>query len=166
MNARRKVALAMSLGLGIACQTTRGERTASVPTTTEAGQEQQETTAQRELEEERAGDLVFTGTVSDVYDDTVFVVNELGRTELIQVVPETDVIVSGREAQLSEIQEGQEIRASYEEREGRNVAVRITAGEPGTMQQREPSTIEEPAAPRPEEGATESGTPAPPAPER
>jgi hypothetical protein len=165
MNLRREVALAVSLALGIGCQTTRGERTASVPATTEAEQEQQERTAQREPGEERPGDLVFTGTVSSVYEDTVFVMDELGRTELIRVVPETDIMVSGRKAQVSEIQEGQQVRAAYEEREGRNIALRIAAGEPGTMQLREPSTIEEPAAPAPE-GVTESESPTSLPPER
>lgn len=131
MNGRGMIALALSLGLGIGCQTTRGERTASVPPVTEAEEEQHERTARRELEEERAGDLTFAGTVSDVYGDTVFVVNELGRTELLQVAPETRIMVGGREAQLSDLREGQEVRTAYETHEGRNVALRITAEERG-----------------------------------
>lgn len=132
MNERKMIALALSLGLGIGCQATRGERTAaSVPPVTEAEEEQHERAAQRELEEERAGGLTFAGTVSDVYGDTVFVVNELGRTELIQVAPETRITVGGREAQLSDLREGQEVRTAYETHEGRNVALRISAEERG-----------------------------------
>lgn len=131
MNGRGMIALALSLGLGIGCQTTRGERTASLPPVTEAEEEQHEKRAQRELEEERAGGLTFAGTVSDVYGNTVFVMNELGRTELIQVAPETRITVDGREAQLSDLREGQEVRTAYETHEGRNVALRISAEERG-----------------------------------
>jgi hypothetical protein len=136
MNERGLIALAISIGLATGCQTMRGERTASVPPVTEAEKEQRQGTAQREPEEERAGGLTFAGTVSDVYGDTLFVVNELGRTELIQVAPETRITVGGREAQLSDLREGQEVRATYEAKEGRNVAIRISAGEPGTAAQR------------------------------
>lgn len=136
MKRRGTIAVALSLGLGLGCQTTRGERTASVPPITEAEEEQHQRTAQRELEEERAGALTFAGTVSSIYEDTVFVMNELGRTELLRVGPETRITVAGRDAQLSELREGQEVRASYEAQEGQNLALRISAEEPGAAPQR------------------------------
>jgi hypothetical protein len=77
------------------------------------------------------GEKVLDGKVSSVYGQTLFIVSPLGQDEVLVILPETVISVDGREAKLSDIQEGQDVRASYDDRDGRNVASRIEAGQPG-----------------------------------
>ncbi|HET8538375.1 MAG TPA: hypothetical protein VFL83_00755 [Anaeromyxobacter sp.] len=54
--------------------------------------------------------------------------SDMGDEKTLSVVPETSVMVDGREAQTAELQEGQPVRASFGEVEGKDVAVEIRAG--------------------------------------
>jgi len=51
-----------------------------------------------------------------------------GAARTLQVVPETIITVDGREGRIADIKEGEQIRASFNEQDGRNVAVKIEAG--------------------------------------
>ena len=59
----------------------------------------------------------------------------------LEVTPDTQIQVEGRQASLADLQEGARIKAAYEAREGKNVATEITVipTQPGDA--RHPSSV-------------------------
>jgi hypothetical protein len=51
---------------------------------------------------------------------------------MLHVVPQTSVTVDGRDAQAGDLQEGQPVRASFNDVEGQPTAVQIQAGQGAT----------------------------------
>lgn len=49
-----------------------------------------------------------------------------GRT--LQVTPETQIQIEGRQATLADVRQGAKVKASYEPRDGKNVATRVELG--------------------------------------
>jgi hypothetical protein len=74
-------------------------------------------------------DQVLMGKVSKVSKKSLSIRSDQGERHTLVVVPETLITVDGQEGKISDIKQGQEIRASYNELQGRNVAVKIEAGE-------------------------------------
>jgi hypothetical protein len=54
--------------------------------------------------------------------------SEMGEAKTLQLAPETSFLIDGRDGRRTDLQEGQEVRASYSEVEGKDVAVEIRAG--------------------------------------
>lgn len=66
-----------------------------------------------------------------------------GRT--LQVTPETRIQVNGQQASLMDIRQGARVKASYQPRDGKNLAMRIEAT---PAEERERSRTDQPARPR------------------
>jgi hypothetical protein len=101
-------------------------------------------TADDDLKGHESDELV-SGKLTKVSDRSIEIESAQGEQKTLQVVPETLVTIDGRDAQASELQEGQEIRASFNTVEGRDVAVQIKAGQDtgmGTMQGGSPGTMD------------------------
>jgi len=79
-----------------------------------------------------ASDQVVMGTVSSMTSGTLSIASDTGGARTLHVVPETIITVDGRDARIADIKEGEQVRASFTEQEGRPVAVKIEAG-PSTM---------------------------------
>lgn len=76
-----------------------------------------------------ASDQVVMGTVASVSSGSLSISSDMGgAARTLQVVPETIITVDGREGRIADIKEGEQIRASFNEQDGRNVAVKIEAG--------------------------------------
>jgi hypothetical protein len=75
-----------------------------------------------------AEDSVVSGKIARVLRRSVVIVSDSGDQSSLLIVPETTIEVDGRDAHRSDLQEGQDVRASFDEVNGRNVAVRIRAG--------------------------------------
>jgi hypothetical protein len=76
-----------------------------------------------------ASDQVVMGTVASVSSGSLSISSDTGgAARTLQVVPETIITVDGREGRIADIEEGEQIRASFNEQDGRNVAVKIEAG--------------------------------------
>ena len=80
-----------------------------------------------------ASDQVLVGTVASVSSGSLSIAPDLGgAARTLLIVPETLITVEGRDARLGEIKEGEQVRASFNEQQGRQVAVKIEAGTSGT----------------------------------
>jgi hypothetical protein len=75
-----------------------------------------------------AEDRVVTGQLGEVSPHSVSIRSSQGTTTTLELVPETSIVVEGREGSYSDLQEGQPVRASYAKVEGHDVAVEIHAG--------------------------------------
>jgi Cu/Ag efflux protein CusF len=123
-------------------------------------------------EKAHSDDQVVTGKVTKVSSRSIAIKSEMGEEKTLELVPQTSVKVDGQDASHADLKEGQEVRASFNQVEGRDVAVEIEAGmssgstgstgtmqggttgsgttpapEPGTMPAPEPGTM---PAPEPE----------------
>ncbi|WP_242341200.1 MULTISPECIES: hypothetical protein [unclassified Anaeromyxobacter] len=138
----RKMALALPFAFGIACSTSHANRTARTEGTTPATAS--ETTARSGTQSDTYGtsgsataqspdikghdsDKVLMGKVASVSSNSVSIQSDMGDSRTLQVVPETIVTVDGRTGQISDIQQGQDVRASFNEQDGKQVAVKIEA---------------------------------------
>lgn len=74
-------------------------------------------------------DKVVEGKLSKISSKSVTITTDDGTDKMLQVVPETTIQVDGQDARNSDLQEGQPVRASYSNAEGRDVAVEIHVGE-------------------------------------
>lgn len=75
-----------------------------------------------------AEDEVVTGQLGQVSPHSVSIQSSQGTTKTLEIVPETSIVVEGREGTYADLQEGQPVRASYAMVEGHEVAVEIHAG--------------------------------------
>jgi hypothetical protein len=74
-----------------------------------------------------ASDQVVSGSVGRVSSHEVAIVSDLGDTVVLEVVPETAITIEGMDADSADLQEGQPVRASFNNVEGQDVAVEIRA---------------------------------------
>jgi len=79
-----------------------------------------------------ASDEVVTGKVTKISTREIDIEKSGGEKTTLRIVPETLVTVDGRDAKASQLKEGQEVRASYNEVDGKETAVRIEAGIPSS----------------------------------
>ena len=75
-----------------------------------------------------ASDQVVMGTVASVSSGSLSIASDMGAAKTLHVVPETIITVDGRDGRIADIKEGEQIRASFNEQDGRQVAVKIDAG--------------------------------------
>ena len=79
-----------------------------------------------------ASDQIVMGTVASVSSGSLSIASDTGAAKTLHVVPETIITVDGVDARIADIKEGEQVRASFTEQEGRPVAVKIEAG-PSTI---------------------------------
>jgi len=75
-----------------------------------------------------ASDQIVAGEIGDVSSDTVSIQSVQGDTTTLEIVPQTSIKIDGRDATYAELEEGQQVRASFNQVEGRDVAVEIDVG--------------------------------------
>jgi Cu/Ag efflux protein CusF len=77
-------------------------------------------------------DQVLSGRVQQVSDRSITIASQDGQQKELRLSDATLVTVDGRDAKPSEIQEGQQVRASFNQVDGQDVAVKIVAGAAGS----------------------------------
>lgn len=70
-------------------------------------------------------DQTVTGTVSKFAKRSISIKSEQGEAKTLKIVPQTVVTMNGKTAKPSQIKQGQQVRASYNEQDGQDVAVTI-----------------------------------------
>jgi hypothetical protein len=76
-----------------------------------------------------ASDQVVMGRVESVSSGSLSIASDMGgAAKTLHVVPETVITVEGRDGLIADIKEGEQVRASFNEQDGRQVAVKIEAG--------------------------------------
>jgi hypothetical protein len=73
------------------------------------------------------GDFTVAGKLSEVSDDSITIQTGPGKSHTLKIVPQTKLTSGGKDARPSELEEGQEVRASYMEHGGEQIAVRVQA---------------------------------------
>jgi hypothetical protein len=76
-----------------------------------------------------AEDHVVSGKIARVSRRMVVIQSDAGERSSLFLVPETTIEVDGQDAHRSDLKQGQEVRASFDEVNGRNIAVKIRAGQ-------------------------------------
>lgn len=130
----RSIALALPLALGLACAHGRSSQAQTDTTGEDRGTAAADMsgTSQDRLRG-HSDDQTVTGRVTDVTAHSISIESGEGAAKTLHIVPQTVVTIDGRDARPDEIQQGQEVRASYNTQEGRDVAVRIVSeGSGGT----------------------------------
>jgi Cu/Ag efflux protein CusF len=74
-------------------------------------------------------DQTVTGKVTSISESSVAIQSDMGEEKLLEIVPETLVKIDGQDASRMDLKEGQEVRASFNQVDGRDVAVQIEAQE-------------------------------------
>lgn len=130
----RAVALAVPLVFGIACQhASKQGRTETASSPQPAAQQPQASTGQDPMMQPgpsiqgHASDEIVVGRITVLSPDAVSIETEQGVTKTLSVVPQTTVELDGREATFDELAEGQPVRASFNEVQGEEIAVKIRA---------------------------------------
>ncbi len=118
----RTIALALPAVLGLACMHARNRSQAAAPP--QLPPEEQQAATQPGMEG-HAADQVLSGRVTKTSIDSVSLQSPMGEERTLEIVPQTVVTVNGREATPLELKEGQEVRASFNQVNGRDVAVKI-----------------------------------------
>ncbi|HEY6099892.1 MAG TPA: hypothetical protein VIW03_10710, partial [Anaeromyxobacter sp.] len=73
-------------------------------------------------------DNVVSGKIARVSRRMVVIETDAGEQKPVFIVPETQIQVDGQDAQRSDLKQGQDVRASFNNVDGRDVAVVIHAG--------------------------------------
>jgi hypothetical protein len=76
-----------------------------------------------------AGDEVIVGRLASADGDTISIETVQGDTRTLEIAPETWVLLDGQDASAQDLTEGMPVRASYDEVDGAQVAVKVYAGE-------------------------------------
>jgi hypothetical protein len=79
-------------------------------------------------------DQSVTGKVARVSDDFVAIQSDLGEEKTLQLVPQTSVMLDGQDARRTDLKEGQEVRASFNTVDGKDIAVEIEAHQAASLQ--------------------------------
>jgi hypothetical protein len=130
----RKIALVLPLALGIAaCRHTSSQsaKTAQgAETGTAAAAQGAYGTGAASTPSGNTG--ILTGRAADVSPSSLSIQTDAGTRETLSVVPETIITIDGREGHLSDITQGQDVRASYNDVQGKKVAVKLEANRTGS----------------------------------
>ncbi len=76
-----------------------------------------------------AGDEVVSGTITRVSRRTLVIASDTGEQKTLFLAPETSIEVDGQDARRTDLQEGQDVRASFNEVNGRDIAVKVRVGD-------------------------------------
>jgi Cu/Ag efflux protein CusF len=76
-----------------------------------------------------ASDMVISGRISKASPDSLEIQSADGTMQQLSLADQTMVTVDGRDAHASDLTPGQDVRASFNQQDGRNVAVKIEAGQ-------------------------------------
>jgi hypothetical protein len=79
-----------------------------------------------------ASDKLISGRVAEVSADRLSITSDQGGNEDLQLVDQTVVQIDGRDAHASDLKQGQDVRASYNDVDGQRVAVKVEAAAPGS----------------------------------
>lgn len=74
-------------------------------------------------------DQVVSGRIAKVTRRAIAIESDTGERKTLALVPETWITVDGQDAKRTDLQQGQDVRASFNEVNGREIAVMISAGE-------------------------------------
>lgn len=140
--------LGVPAAIGLACSTpgsSSSARTSSQPTTDAAASAPASTNPGMRAEQDasmrgsssdlkgHASDQVISGRVAQSDGRTLVIQSTDGTQHSLGVVDETTVTIDGRDGHVADLAPGQDVRASYNEVEGRDIAVKIEAmGATGT----------------------------------
>jgi hypothetical protein len=137
----RAISLALPvLALGLACKTsgsTSGSAQAepaqgsSTATATSKGDTGITGSASSDMKG-HASDRVVSGRVASASDDELVIESDQGSRQTLRIVDETLVTVDGQDRKATDLKEGQQVRASFNELEGKQVAVKVEAGGMGS----------------------------------
>jgi hypothetical protein len=135
----RNIGVAVAVLLATACRTSGSQAHDGRTSSADRGQHG-EATASRpgddplmtpaapgEAVKGHASDHVVSGSIDRLSAQGVSILSDRGELLQLEIVPETAISVEGRDATHLELREGQPVRASYNEVEGRDVAVEIHA---------------------------------------
>jgi hypothetical protein len=75
-----------------------------------------------------ADDQVVSGRIARVSRRMLVIDSETGDQKTLFLAPETAILIDGQDAQRSELQQGQDVRASFNEVDGRPIAVKVRVG--------------------------------------
>jgi hypothetical protein len=75
---------------------------------------------------------VISGKATKVSTHSLSIQTDAGTRETLAVAPETIITVDGRDGRLSDITLGTDVRASYNELEGKKIAIKLDANRAGT----------------------------------
>jgi hypothetical protein len=135
MNVRAIVlAVPAALAVGSACSHAQQTGASSLPSDRQAAGERREPLAQDPLMQPgpavqgHAGDEVVVGRIASAADDAITIETAQGETRTLQIAPETWVTLDGEDASAQDLTEGVPVRASYDEVDGEQVAVKVHAG--------------------------------------
>jgi hypothetical protein len=78
-----------------------------------------------------ASDQVLTGKVSKVSKKSLSIRSDQGERHTLVISPETLITVDGQDGKVTDIKQGHEVRASYNEMQGKKHAVKIEATKMG-----------------------------------
>jgi hypothetical protein len=74
-----------------------------------------------------ASDHVISGRIANASDSSLVIESSSGERQTLSLVDQTVVMMDGRTTSVSSLEAGQEVRASFNEQDGKNVAVKIEA---------------------------------------
>lgn len=74
-----------------------------------------------------ASDRVISGRIADASDSSLVIESSSGERQTLSLVDQTVVTMDGRQSSVSSLEAGQDVRASFNEQDGKNVAVKIEA---------------------------------------
>jgi hypothetical protein len=74
-----------------------------------------------------AGDSTVAGKLSQVSSGSITIQTGPGKSQTLKLVPQTKITSGGKDADHTELKEGQQVRASYMEHGGEQVAVTVHA---------------------------------------
>lgn len=88
-----------------------------------------------------ASDRIVSGQIREASESSVTISSQAGDRRILEIAPETTITVDGMEAGGADLEEGRAVRASYNEVDGRQVAVRIEVGEDASSEALEPKEL-------------------------
>ncbi len=136
----RAVALALPFALGLACTHARSSRAQGTTTQGTAAAESTPSSTDSSVAI-HPGDELVAGRVTDLTSDAISIDPGPGEAlRTLRIVPQTVITVGGQAATAAEIRQGDDVRASYRDVDGEDVAVRIASGEPWSGSSTAPAT--------------------------
>jgi hypothetical protein len=85
-----------------------------------------------------ASDRIVSGKIDEVSGTSLTISSHLGDRKVLKVAPETSITIDGMDGSLADVEEGQPVRASYNQADGQDVAVAIEVGkEPSATEPKE-----------------------------